>query len=144
MLFRHMIGVAAMLAALASSAIAQSPDLPTGDRGAIVAVIERQLAAFQADRAVEAFDYASPGIQRIFRTPEIFMDMVRTGFMPVYRPREVRFLDLVIEGGRLTQRVLLVGPDGVPVIAHYFVERQPDGGWRINGVTLHRSGEQTT
>ena len=114
------------------------------DGNAIVAVIQSQLDAFKGDRAVEAFGYASPGIQSMFQTPDRFMKMVRNGYSAVYRPREVQFLDLIVERGELAQRVLFVGPDGVPVIAHYYMERQPDGSWRISGVTLHPSADRTT
>ena len=31
---------------------------------------------------------------------------------------------------------MVVDPDGVPVLAMYNIERQPDGGWRIDGVAL--------
>ena len=34
------------------------------------------------------------------------------------------------------QRVLVVGPDGVPVIAVYPMQRMPDGSWLINGCFL--------
>ena len=80
----------------------------------------------------------------MFGTPDRFMNMVRSGYAAVYRPREVQFLDLVIDQGRLAQRVLFVGPDGVPVLAYYYMERQPDGSWRISGVTLRKSADRTT
>lgn len=130
--------------ALVMPASGQTTDLPEADGNAIVAVIQSQLSALQADQAVKAFSYASPGIQSMFGTPDRFMQMVRSGYPAVYRPREVRFLDLVIEQGRLAQRVLFVGPDGVPVLAYYYMERQPDGSWRISGVTLRQSDDRTT
>ena len=36
------------------------------------------------------------------------------------------------------QRVMLVGPDGVPVMARYLMQRQPDGSWLINGCILEK------
>ena len=39
------------------------------DRSLIRSVIERQLQASQRDDAVEAFTFASPGIQQQFQTP---------------------------------------------------------------------------
>ncbi len=80
-----------------------------------------------ADNAPQAFSYASPAIQSIFKDPDTFMSMVRAGYQPVYRPQEVEFRDLVPVEGRWTQRVLVVGPDGVPVVAQYVMEKQPDG-----------------
>lgn len=115
-----------------------------GDRSEIRAIIERQLAAFQRDDGVTAFGFASPTIRAIFGTPENFMSMVRSGYAPVYRPREVEFQDLADLDGVLTQRVLLVGPDGRVVVAHYFMQRQPDGAWRINGCVLKGAAQTTS
>lgn len=103
---------------------------------AIRLVIEQQLAAFQRDDGAEAFSYAAPGIQRRFQTPEIFMQMVRSGYAPVYRPREVEFRELRVNGQTIQQEVLFVGPDGKPVLALYTMQQQPDGSWRIAGVIL--------
>ena len=118
--------------------------LDEGDAASIRQVIEAQLQAFRADDSGEAFAYASPAIQSIFKNADTFMSMVRAGYKPVYRPREVEFRDLVPLEGRWTQRVLVVGPDGVPTVAQYVMEKQPDGSWRIDGCVLERSAEQTT
>ncbi len=141
-LFRPFPAILVLIATLSTAPAWSQPS--EADGNAIVSVIQSQLEAFQGDRAVEAFGYASPGIQAMFQTPDRFMQMVRTGYGAVYRPREVQFLDLIVERGELAQRVLFVGPDGVPVIAHYYMERQPDGSWRISGVTLHPADDRTT
>jgi hypothetical protein len=127
----------AVLGLLAVQANAQSAgSLGDADRTAIRGVIEQQLAAFRRDDGNAAFAYASPMIRQMFGSPDNFMAMVRGGYPPVYRPREVEFRDLADIDGRLTQRVLLVGPDGTVVVAHYFMQRQPDGSWLINGCVL--------
>jgi len=132
--------VLVLLLLIGMPAFAQADD---ADKPAIVGVIQKQLDAFQGDRAAEAFGYASPDIQHLFGTPDKFMAMVRQGYPPVYRPRSVDFRELVTSEGRIVQKVLFVGPDGVPVIAEYFMERQPDGSWRIDGCRLDRSGDQS-
>lgn len=114
------------------------------DRIEIRTIIERQLAAFQRDDGATAFAFASPTIRAIFGTPENFMAMVRDGYAPVYRPREVEFQDLADIDGVPTQRVLLVGPDGRVVVAHYFMQRQADGTWRINGCVLKGVAQTTS
>ena len=96
--------------------------MPAGDQSAIRQVIEQQLQAFQHDDGEAAFAFASPDIQGIFRDPASFLAMVRGGYMPVYRPREVEFRDIVSYQDHPTQRVLLVGPDNVPVVAYYLME----------------------
>ena len=64
-------------------------------------------------------------------TPERFMAMVRSGYQPVYRPRDVRFARLAWVGEMLVQYVAITGPDGAAVIAAYAMEQQPDGSWRV-------------
>lgn len=138
--------VLALFLLLAMPAFAQAQiGNATGDvdKSAIVGVIQKQLDAFQGDRAAEAFGYASPAIQQMFGTPDNFLAMVRQGYPPVYRPRSVDFRDLVTTEGRIVQKVLFVGPDGVPVVAEYFMQRQPDGSWRIDGCRLERSGDES-
>lgn len=129
-----------VLIGLASVARAQD-GISAVDRDAIRGVIEQQVEAFRADDGDRAFGFASPGIQQMFGSADNFMAMVRQGYEPVYRPRSVEFRELVAERGRLAQRVLFVGPDGVPVVAEYTMEQQPDGTWRIAGCMLLRSPE---
>jgi Domain of unknown function (DUF4864) len=124
-------GIVAALVALAPALL--RAEVGEGDRAAIRQVIEAQLAAFQRDDGPGAYAFATPMIQEKFVNPDIFMDMVRTGYPAVYRPREVQFRELVEENGRLMQKVFLVGPDGRPVLAVYEMQRQPEGVWRING-----------
>ncbi len=117
-------------------ALAEPADVSDADREAIRAVVEDQLAAFQADDAVRAFSHASPMIRRAFGTPSNFMRMVVTGYPPVHRPRAVEFRDIITFHGAPTQRVFLIGPDGQSVIALYVMELQAGGTWKINGCFL--------
>lgn len=110
--------------------------LSTTDQAAVRVVIENQIAAFQRDDGVEAFSYASPSVQAIFGNPENFMRMVRNGYRPVYRPRQVFFQEAVLYQGRLVQALLVTDQDGDVVIALYTMEQQPDGSWRIGSVVL--------
>ncbi|BBK39312.1 DUF4864 domain-containing protein [Allostella sp. ATCC 35155] len=125
---------------LGSPVAAQAPE----DRTAIERVIREQMAAFRTDDAATAFAFAAPSIQAMFGTPDKFLAMVRRGYAPVYRPRSVEFRELGRQDGNPVQRVLVIGPDGVPEVAHYVMERQPDGSWRIAGCFLTRSEERTT
>ncbi len=112
------------------------------DGEAIRGAISRQLDAFRRDDGAAAFALASPAIQARFGTPQHFMAVVQQGYQPVYRPRDVDFRDIVLFQGHPTQRVMVVGPDGVPVVAYYLMERQPDGRWLIDGCMLMGAGEE--
>jgi hypothetical protein len=115
---------------------AQAQQVAPPDRAAIASVIQEQIAAFKLDDAGRAFGYASPAIQAKFGTPEQFMEMVRSGYGQVYRAAEVTFRDITLEQGVPVQAVEIRGLDGTGVLALYFMERQPDGSWKINGVLI--------
>nr|WP_237072707.1 DUF4864 domain-containing protein [Pseudaestuariivita rosea] len=101
----------------------------------IQATIDNQIAAFRADDFETAFTYASPGIQQIFRTPENFGTMVRQGYPMVWRPEDVRFLELREVAGNLWQRVQVTDAAGrVHTLDYQMI--QTDEGWKINGVQL--------
>ncbi len=105
--------IAVLFLAHGGSAVAQEPSkLGTSERGAIREVIESQLAAFQRDDAAGAFAFASPKIQAMFGDPRTFMQMVRTGYEPVYRPRRFEFQDVIDVRGQPAQEVFFIGPDG--------------------------------
>jgi hypothetical protein len=48
----------------------------------------------------------------------------------------VTFRDIALEQGVPVQAVEIRGADGTGVLALYFMERQPDGSWKINGVII--------
>ncbi len=64
------------------------------------------------------------------------MASVIAAYQPHYRPRSVHFQDLITLRGQPTQRIQLVGPDGIPVIALYSMAQLADGSWRIDGCFL--------
>lgn len=125
----------------AVTAAAQVPALSDGDRAAIRDIIGKQVEAFQRDDGDSAFALASPMIQGMFGSSEIFMDMVRRGYQPVYRPRAFDFAEIVELAGQPTQKVHVVGPEGRPVTAFYPMTQLPDGSWRINGCYLEAPDE---
>ena len=140
-MLRRILVLALLLLPLAAHAQAPA-NIPAADSAAIRQVISDQIAAFRRDDGPGAFAYASPMIQNMFGTPELFMDMVRNGYPPVYRPQRFEFRRLVWMDGQLTQLVDIVGPDGIAVVAAYAMELQPNGVWRINGCRLLRPRDQ--
>jgi len=121
---------------LALTAVARAEDIAPTDRAAIAKVIQDQIAAFRVDDAARAFGFASPGIQAKFGTAEQFLEMVRTGYFPVYRAQDVTFRDVAVENGAPVQAVEIHDVQGEGVLALYFMERQADGSWKINGVLI--------
>ena len=135
----RLLALFALLFGLGSIAHAQS--LSNADRAAIRQVIQAQVDAFRREDGAAAFGYASPGIQGMFGTPDLFMDMVRQGYQPVYRPRAFDFREIVDMHGQPAQVVSVIGPDGRPVTAVYPMRQLPDGTWRIDGCYLQAPDE---
>lgn len=103
----------------------------------IQATIGAQLEAFKADDFATAFSYASPMIQTMFGTSERFGVMVRNGYPMVWRPAEVRYLELKERDGKLYQDVLIRDLEGGRHVLEYQMIRN-QAGWRINGVRILR------
>lgn len=130
-----------LLALLATLALAVPLRADEAAAPAIRDVIQSQIDAFLADDFARAFTYASPGIQGIFRTPETFGRMVRQGYPMVWRPDEVRFLDLEEREGALHQKVLIRDGAGANHVLDYTMEPDGQGGWKIDGVRILEAPE---
>ncbi len=102
---------------------------------AIEDTINSQIEAFQADDFDQAFDYASPSLQSMFRTSENFRQMVTQGYPMVWRPAQVEYLEQRNEDGAIWQKVLITDQKGGVHVLDYRM-LQTDEGWKINGVTL--------
>jgi hypothetical protein len=126
-----------LLSILAALALATAAPAQDDGAAAIQDTIQSQFEAFKADDFARAFTYASPTIQGIFGTAENFGRMVRNGYPMVWRPAEVRFLDLHPKNGGLWQKVMVTDQDGGVHILDYEMIATEDG-VRIGGVELLR------
>ena len=100
---------------------------------AIQGVISSQFDAFIAEDVDEAWSYASPTIQGMFRTPQNFGSMVENGYPMVWHPTNRQFMELRDEDGSLWQRVQVGDMSGVYHLLDYKMV-QIDGEWRIDAV----------
>jgi hypothetical protein len=118
-------------------------DISKEDAAAIRTVISEQIDAFAHDDGPRAFSFATAGIRAQFGTPEVFMEMVRSQYAVVYRPRSVQFEPAQIVHGQVVQPVRMTDDAGDAWLAVYPMLREA-GGWRTNGCLLHRlAGMQT-
>lgn len=137
---RRAMMMLALLGGLACNAHAGEAEVRSAQ-----ASIDAQLKAFLADDGGAAYSYAAPNIRAIFPTVEAFMSMVDNGYQPVRRPRNYAFGKVEeTAAGSIVQQVLLVGPDGKDYEAVYTLELQPDGQFRITGVSLRASNSLST
>jgi hypothetical protein len=89
------------------------------DAAAVREVIEAQLDAFRRDDAQRAFSFAAPVIREQFGTAENFMQMVRTSYAVVYRPRSVKFETFEVVDNQVFQPVRMTDADGQAWVAIY-------------------------
>jgi hypothetical protein len=116
-----------------------------GETKAAQDAIDGQIKAFLAGDDAAAYSYAAPNVKQIFPTLETFMAMVTSGYQPVYKPRNYAFGKVrELSATSIVQQVLLVGPDGKDYEAIYTLELQPDGKFRITGVSLRASNSLST
>jgi hypothetical protein len=99
-------------------------------------IIQSQIEAFLNDDAESAYSFASPQIRQKFPDKSIFFEMVKRGYTPVYRPGNFAFGRSKIDGNTVVQEVLISAPDGKDWTALYFLVKQPDGSYKINGVQM--------
>jgi len=105
------------------------------------ALISRQLDAFARDDAPAAYALAAPDLKTMFTDADVFMDMVRRRYAPVYRHRSVDFGDAQLDGDAIAITATIVDGDNQVWTALYKLARQPDGQWLINGCMLVKSEE---
>jgi hypothetical protein len=132
---RALVLLAAFLIGLASPASAAD------DVAAAQSVIRSQVEALGRDDAAAAYSYAAPAIRDVFPQADIFMDMVRRSYAPVYRHKSFEFGEARASGGKIAQRVHIIDADGIPWEALYTLELEPDGSVKISGCVLLRPGQ---
>ena len=111
-------------------------NVSTQDELAIRAVVERQLQAFQDFDAKSSFSLACPELQRQFRRPRTFMEMIKTSYQPVHRPRSVVFEGILYIQQRPALQMMLMTQKGTLIRALYMMQQQSDFSWRIAGCQL--------
>ena len=100
---------------------------------------------FEALSVFDNLELAMAADKRIFPTLERFMSMVQSGYLPVLRPGNYAFgRSEQLSDGRIQWEVLIDGPDGKGYTATYFMERQEDGTWKVDAVTLRRGAPGMT
>jgi hypothetical protein len=125
-----------------SAPTAGGSTLPAAEWKAIKKVIGDQRAALVAGDAAKAFTHAAPGIRAQFGSPENFLAMVQTAYVPLVTARYTEFLEGAVIDGNVIQPLRLVAPDNTVQVALYTMQKQKDGRWKISGCVLAPSTVQ--
>ena len=142
---RRMLLALALLPAFFAFSFSTATLAGDADVSAAQTTIDSQLKAFIADDNAGAYSYAAPNVKRTFPTLDSFMSMVTAGYKPVQKPLSYSFGRAEqMSPTTIAQQVYLVGPDGKDYEALYTLELQPDGMYRITGVSLRASKSLST
>lgn len=136
------LAVAVLFGAITFPVTAPATAQTDQEAAAIQQTIRSQIEAMQADDWEQAFSYASPAIQGIFRDPENFSRMVTEGYPMVWRPKTYDAGALVRTPEGLRQTMLFEDQEGRLFVADYTM-KLVDGEWRINGVVIRPAPEQS-
>lgn len=133
-------GWIAFISLLVAAALSVSPGAANADdRSAeFQKIITSQIKAFRADDGELAFSFAAPIIRERFQRPDVFLQMVRHGYRPVYRPKSVSFGRMKETPIGPSQEVWIIDRNDDAWKAVYTFEQQPDGSWKISGCYLSR------
>ncbi|MEQ3625050.1 MAG: DUF4864 domain-containing protein [Celeribacter sp.] len=123
----HPLALAAVAIVIAAPAPAQDAE--------VQGVISDQLQAFVARDAERAFSHASPMMQGMYRSPEMFSGMVAQGYPMVFDNAQVRFGGVEVLGATMVQTVYITDAGGRFHALKYEMI-QIEGDWKINGVEL--------
>jgi len=118
-----------------------SPARAADDVAAAQTVIRSQVEALGRDDAATAYAFAAPAIQDMFPQADIFMDMVRHSYAPVYRHKSFEFGEARVSDGHIAQRVHIVDENGEAWEALYTLEQLADGSLKITGCSLLKAGQ---
>ena len=139
---------AALLAVimLAGAALAQKTEeeAPANLRSGAQTTINGQMQAFRAREHDQAFSYADPSLQKLFRNTETFIGMVKGGYGAIYDAQGWSFGRSRMDGATLYQELYVTGPNGREWIALYTMKQDAAGNWRIGGVRIIPGAGQTT
>lgn len=115
---------------------ARADETSPGDE--IKTIILEQLNAFKQSDAAKAYSYAANAIKAQFPSPQVFFQMVRSGYGPLFSAREIGFGKTIEADEGFYQEVWLSDRNGDSWLGIYRMN-QFQGDWKINGVLLKKS-----
>lgn len=110
--------------------------LTTADTIAIHEVVQAQLNAFASDDAAAAFDLATVEKQLLLGSPDIFMQLIRERYEPIYRNKVLIFDHPEVVHGLTVQRVRVTDSYSRVWVAIFWMQQDEQSNWKIDGCHL--------
>lgn len=122
--------------ALPLSSAAAVNEVSQEDQLAIKTVVASQLAALADDNADAAFALATADTRSRLRNSDIFLQIIKQQFTPIYRHQRALFSPPEVIAGRMVQIVRLTDSESSVWLAIYQMQKESDGQWKIAGCRL--------
>ncbi len=107
------------------------------DVRAVRFVIDSQISAFKSGDHQSAYTFAAPNVQQAFPSVDIFIDMVRRGYMPLYQPASYFFGRNMLSEGEVYQELIVTDANRQLWQIIYTLVQQVDKSWKITNVLMY-------
>lgn len=111
--------------------------LSESDQQAVQQVIEGQISAFKTDDYSTAYSFAAPNVRHAFPSVQMFIEMVRSQYMPLYRPVSYLFGRNTLSEGRVYQELIVTDPNRQLWQIIYTLRQQDDKTWKVTNVVMY-------
>jgi len=109
--------------------------VPAVDHAQLYGLIDRQLAALQAEDYETAYLHASTGFHEQF-DEAAFEELIRSGYSSLLEAERLEFGSVKIKGNRALVYVFLIQPDGQVMPCIYSLIRERDI-WKVEAAKLY-------
>ncbi len=107
------------------------------DLKAIQLVINGQILAFKSDDHNAAYEFAAPNVRQAFPTVDIFINMVKSGYEPLYRPASYFFGRSMMSEGEVYQELIISDATRQLWQVIYTLSQQQDQSWKVSNVLMY-------
>ena len=138
LIFCSSVIIAIFIALILSPAVAAKENLLSeSDQQAVQQVIEGQISAFKTDDYSTAYSFAAPNVRHAFPSVQMFIEMVRSQYMPLYRPVSYLFGRNTLSEGRVYQELIVTDPNRQLWQIIYTLRQQDDKTWKVTNVVMY-------
>lgn len=132
-----LVGGVILFVSLSSASEMAEEGVEKNDALAVQWVIDHQIKAFKSGDHHWAYTFAAPNVKKAFPTVEMFIDMVREGYKPLYRPSSYFFGRSMYLDGEIYQELIVSDSTRQLWQVIYTLRQQFDNSWKVTNVMMY-------
>lgn len=137
---KHHIGVAVVailsLLFVMPSAAAESI-VADDDVKAVQLVIGNQISALKSGDYQSAYSFAAPNVKQAFPSVKTFINMVQSGYKPLYQHASYVFGKNTLSKGEVYQEIIVADESRQLWQFIYTLDQQQDKTWKVTNVVMY-------